>query len=271
MLPKSNIHAHTTYCDGHQSPEEMIQAAIRLGFHTFGISEHGHGDYDPNSMTLEEEASYRAEMRALQAKYKDQINVLVGYEHDFLSPYNVDEYDYYIESVHYIKKDGVGLVVDNTKPETLLAIDRYFGGDPYAFCEEYFRTVAASVEKTTAPFIGHIELPMKFNEQRDMFSDTHPRYLKGAMEVLELAVQRDKIIEVNTGAISRGYRTEPYPGRAVLTRLHEMGGRIILTSDCHDAGWIDFGFEQAAAIARSCGFRTAWETRGSELVEYELG
>ena len=55
MLPKSNIHSHTTYVDGRNTAEEMVQAALALGFHTLGFSEHGHVGYDDCSMTPEQE------------------------------------------------------------------------------------------------------------------------------------------------------------------------------------------------------------------------
>ena len=48
------------------------------------------------------------------------------------------------------------------------------------------------------------------------------------------------------------------------------GGRVILSSDCHDRGHLDCGFAGAAELARACGFRTAWEYHGAEPVEYPL-
>lgn len=270
MTPKSNIHAHTTFADGHNSPEEMVQAALALGFHTLGLSEHGHADYDDNSMTLDQEPVYRAEVNRLKGVYGNRIHVLLGYEHDHLSPLDAAPYDYYIESVHFIRAMGEYVVVDSSKEKTVRAIRTHFSGDPYAMCREYFRTVAASCENTDALVIGHIELIMKFNEARDLFDDADPRYLRCAREAVECAARSGRLVEVNTGAISRGYRTEPYPGRTLLKQLCQQGGRIILTSDCHDANWIDYGFEQAADFARSCGFRTAWMMRGMNLEEYAL-
>ena len=34
MTTKSNLHTHSTYCDGKNTPEEMIQAAIKAGWNT---------------------------------------------------------------------------------------------------------------------------------------------------------------------------------------------------------------------------------------------
>ena len=37
-----NLHTHTTYCDGNNTPEEMVQKALELGFDTLGFSIHAY-------------------------------------------------------------------------------------------------------------------------------------------------------------------------------------------------------------------------------------
>ena len=267
---RSNVHSHTTFADGRDTAEEMTRTALALGFHTLGFSEHGHADYDDCSMALAQEPEYRAEIRRLRAKYAGQIHILLGCEHDWFSPVDAADYDYYIESVHYLPADGGYWSVDWTRPKLEAAVYRHYGGDPYAMCRDYFRTVCESIEGTGAAILGHIELVMKFNEKRDLFDDADPRYLGPALECAELAARSGRLIEINTGAIARGYRTKPCPGPAMLRRVAECGGRIIMTSDCHDRDFLDCRFAEAAELARACGFRTAWEYRGAEAVEYPL-
>ena len=66
------------------------------------------------------------------------------------------------------------------------------------------------------------------------------------------------IFEINTGAISRRWRTAPYPAAFLLDAIRQREGRICITSDSHDAGTITCAFSQAAALAESRGFREAW-------------
>ena len=267
---RSNIHCHTSFVDGRDTAEEMVQAALALGFHTLGFSEHGHADYDDCSMTPEQEPVYRAEILRLREKYAGRIHILLGYEHDWFSPASEEPCDYYIESVHYLPGGDGYWSVDWTRQKLEAAIARYYGGDPYAMCRHYFRAVCESIEGTNAAVLGHIELVMKFNERRDLFDDADPRYLDPALECAETAARSGRLVEINTGAIARGYRTQPYPGETMLKRVQACGGRIILTSDCHNSDYLDCGFARAAALARACGFRTAWEYRGNKAVEYEL-
>ena len=270
MIPKSNLHTHTTFVDGKDTAEEMVQAALALGFHTLGFSEHGYSSFTDCCMPEDLEARYRAEIRRLQAKYADQICILLGYEHEYPMDSELSAYEYYIESVHYLRAHGEWFPVDSTRAILEDAVRRHYGGDPYAMCRAYFNEICVTCEKSDAEVLGHIELVMKFNERRDLFDDADPRYLGPALEAAECAARSGKLVEINTGAIARGYRTQPYPGRAMLSRLREAGARIIITSDCHDARYLDCGFADCVELARSCGFRTAWMLRGDRFEEYPL-
>ena len=264
------MHTHTAFSDGRDTAEEMVRAALAKGFHTLGFSDHGHADYDDCSMSAARQAEYRAEIRRLQRQHAGRIDLMLGVEHDWLSPADAADYDYRIESVHYVQKNGQLWSVDWTRDKFTDATRTLYGGDVYAQCRDYFDTVCASVEGTDADILGHIELVMKFNEARDLFDDADPRYLKPALECAGLAARSGRLVEINTGAVAKGYRTQPYPSAAMLKRVRECGGRIILSSDCHSSDHLDCAFGEALELARACGFRTVWAYRGNQAVEYPL-
>ena len=41
-----NYHTHTTYCDGKNTAEEMVQQAISLGISQIGFSGHSYTEFD---------------------------------------------------------------------------------------------------------------------------------------------------------------------------------------------------------------------------------
>ena len=120
---KQNLHIHTTYADGKDTPEELIQEAIRRGFDSIGFSEHSYmafSDY-PYQMTVAEMADYVAEVRGLKAKYKGIIDVFCGLEYEFFSDLDTKDFDYLIGSIHYLDLDGKILGFDRSLPEVQAA------------------------------------------------------------------------------------------------------------------------------------------------------
>ena len=243
--PDRDLHMHTSYCDGNNTPEDMILSAIDKGLDTVGVSGHSYTFFDTSyCMQKEDIPRYIAELRYLRAKYFDRIHVLCGVEQDYYSDYPTDDFDYVIGSVHYIKAGEEYIPVDESAEILDSAKEKYFGGDIYALCEGYFSTVADVVNKTGCDIIGHFDLITKFTEREPLFDVKHPRYIaawrKAADELLKTGVP----FEINTGAISRGYRTSPYPVADIIEYIKERGGRFVLSSDAHSADAIAFGFEE---------------------------
>ena len=121
---------------------------------------------------------------------------------------------------------------------------QYFDSDWYALTERFFQLEADVVRQTRCDIIGHFDLVCKFNEQRRWFDPAHPRYVAAWQNAAELLLKTGKPFEVNTGAISRGYRTDAYPARDIRDYLRAHGAKLILSSDAHQKENICFAFEQ---------------------------
>ena len=236
-----DLHMHTVFSDGKNTPEEMILEAIRLRLDTVGISDHSH--LDPCGMTLEATEEYHREIARLKEKYAGQIRVLCGLERDFISD-DFSDYDYVIGSVHLLTMpDGHHVSIDWTAEKQREGVEKYFGGDWYAFAEAYYATEARVVEVTKCDIIGHFDLITKFIEQEPAFDVHHPRYVKAWQNAVDELLKTGKPFEINTGAISRGYRTEPYPSREIRDYIRAHGGKMILSSDSHQIETIAYKFE----------------------------
>ena len=163
---------------------------------------------------------------------------------DYFSEIPTDDYDYVIGSVHAVEKNGQFLDVDNTKQIFISDVEKYYGGDYYSYCEDYYALVADVYRKTGCQIIGHFDLVMKFNENNDLFDPNHHRYQAAAYKALDALMDAPVILEVNTGAISRGYRTQPYPAADILSRWLKAGKKVHFSSDCHNAEHLLFGYDQ---------------------------
>ena len=230
----TDLHVHTLFSDGRNTPEEMVLAAIEKGLTTIGISDHSYISFDTGwFMEKEKIPEYRAEIARLKEKYRGRIEVLCGIEQDYWTEIPAVGYDYVIGSVHYVYKDGVHLPVDAAREIQVRAVNEHFSGDFYAYAEAYFELVGDVVRVTNADIIGHFDLVSKFNEDGTLFDEQHPRYRAAWQKAADRLLATGKTFEINTGAMFRGCRTQPYPNREMRAYLSERGARVIRNGDCH--------------------------------------
>jgi histidinol-phosphatase (PHP family) len=256
----SNFHTHTTFSDGKNTPQEMIEAAIGLHMTALGFYDHspiGEECTGTSGLAFAEEEAYRAEITRLKELYKDRISILCGLEQDSNSPKTPYAYDYTIGSIHGIWVDGIYRAVDYSEAVMLETVKNYFGGDHYAYAECYYRAVAETANQYDPTFFGHIDLVAKYNEGGKHFDEADPRYVKAALEAVEALIPTGKPFEINTGAISRGLRVTPYPNPFILKEIHDLGGKIVLSGDSHSASSLLCAYDKATALAKFCGYTTA--------------
>lgn len=149
--------------------------ALRLGCPAIGFSGHSYAPYDEAyCMSPAQTETYKAEISRLREKYAGRIRIYMGIEQDFYSPSPTVGYDYVIGSVHYLYRDGTYLPVDASQSAQEQAVQAHYGGDWYAFAEDYFAAVAQVYERTRCQVVGHFDLVTKFNEGDALFPRTIP-------------------------------------------------------------------------------------------------
>ena len=253
----SDIHVHTKYCDGKNEPEEIVKKAIELGFKAIGFSGHSYTERDLSfCMNLENTVKYVNEINNLKSKYP-QIKILLGVERDYYFTPDGVEYDYVIGSLHYVEKDGVLLSVDESEEVFVKNVKEYFDGNYRAFAESYYEKLKGIVTKTNADVVGHFDLITKFNDGNKYFDENAKWYRDCVFDALCEIAKAKPVFEVNTGAMSRGYKKKPYPSKFILEEIKSLGCDVVITSDCHNADNLGYGFQEAERLVVDCGFKNA--------------
>jgi len=233
----------------------MIVAAIDIGGGSIGFSEHSYVPFDEEySMTLEDTPFYISEVKNLREKYKDRIEIFLGFEIDLFTDNVPDGLEYIIGTAHHVEKNGRFITVDGWAEHLHQMNEEHFGGDYYAMAESYYATVADVVPKTNSDIVGHFDLIAKNNVNGSMFDETHPRYIRAALDAMEQVLGDCRLFEVNTGAMFRRGTSEPYPSVFLLKELQKRGGEVILSSDSHSAKSLYYKFDEMLELVRACGF-----------------
>lgn len=250
-----NLHTHCTYCDGKDTPEEMIAYALRKGFDSLGFSCHSYAPYaEEETSTPEKIREYRTVVRQLQGKYAHRLKIYLGLEYDMFCAQEQEGYDYLIGSVHYLPTpDGIK-DFDCGAQWVQNFIDTYYGGDGLSLAKSYYGAVAKLPEYGNFDIIGHFDLITKNIETIRFFDPESRAYLDAALGAMEALRGKIALFEVNSGAVARGCRTAPYPSVTLMKHFKEMGFSPVITSDCHDGRYLDCHFRESAQLLKDCGF-----------------
>lgn len=268
------LHTHNTFCDGKNTVREMIETAISLGFLSIGISSHCYTGYDTDVCGIKKEKvdDYYSTVLTLKEEYRDKIDVFLGLEIESRVKGEIrsvidSRLDYSIGSVHLFRNNGVFYSVDNTPEEWKAALSA-FGGNALDLVENYLEELASFAEDTPFDILGHFDLYTKFNEKEMLFDDNSSSYKALALKYLDRIIKTGKIIEINTGAMSRGWRTTPYPAFFLLERMKEKGARVIVNSDSHSTSTLSYGYDTAYRMLKEAGYkkeiiltRNGWKER----------
>lgn len=239
-----DYHTHTAYCDGADTVEDMIKAAIDKKMSAIGFSGHSYTDFDKSwCMSVENTEKYKNEIALMKQKYKSRIKVLCGIEQDYYSNMTVYGYDYVIGSVHYIKVNNDYIPIDENEEILLSATKKYFENDIYSLIEMYYETLSNICIMTKCDIIAHFDLISKFNERFKLFDERNKRYITAYQLCVDKLLKFKKPFEINLGAIIRGYRSTAYPSAKIIEYIRDNGGSFILSSDSHSKNTLCYNFD----------------------------
>lgn len=253
---RSNYHTHTNHSDGRDSVENMIKKAIELKFTSIGFSDHSFTPIGLYGIFPDNYTAYADNVRLMRQKYSGIINVYCGIELDNTSSVPDVKFDYTIGSVHFVKKNNDYIETDKSFICTSDGVKKLYCGDFYAYAKDYFEELAIHNIKNKCNIVGHFDLISKFNENNSMYEENCQEYRNAWQPALyELLQDKSRVFEVNTGAISRGYRTKPYPTGEMLQFIKAHNGTVIVTTDCHCTQHLAYGAEIAQELIDSVGVK----------------
>ena len=277
---KCNFHTHSQFCDGKNTAEEMVLAAIEKGFDVLGFSSHCLHPLNPEfykpvdslwHLPAENIKSYTEEIARLKEKYAGKIQLYLGFEADYFASAEYgtaiparDSYedfspDYLIGAVHFINTDKGFYTVDH-KPEivkeNLIRLYSKSNGeiDGRAAVCDYFAAEREMLKKGDFDIIAHCDL-IKLRNGPLNFFDPEDSWYKDEIKATALEIARSGVIaEINTGAIGRGIMDDTYPSQYFLELLYELGVPVCINSDAHTTAMLDGAFDRAAALAKKTGY-----------------
>ena len=110
-----DLHVHSVFSDGRDTPRDIVISAIEKGIKTLGFSDHSYTEFDERyCIQRNKQAEYIRTINELKNEFSDKIEILCATEQDFYSTAPTAGYDYVIGSVHYVLIDGKYIPFDET-------------------------------------------------------------------------------------------------------------------------------------------------------------
>ncbi len=265
---KSNYHSHTTYCDGNNTPREMVISAIEKGFDSFGFSAHGYTAFDLR-YCVKDMDGYIKEITELKKEFKGKIDIYLGIEEDAFYLNDREKFDYIIGSSHYFNVGGKYYPIDSNHDCFKKCLE-VFNYDVIRLSDTYYKEFVSYIKRRKPDIVGHFDLITKFDEMGDSLFLENKEYIELSKKYMDIVISNDLIFEVNTGAISRGYRKNPYPHESLLYVLKKKDARLTLSSDTHNKDTLDTYFEESKEILKDIGFKYLYSIKDGEFKRFEI-
>ena len=242
-----DIHNHTPLCNhATGTPEEFIQEAIKKKIKIYGFADHAPMEFDYEyRMSFDDMENYEKEIKRLKEKYKDKIEILIGYEVDF-TPI-VDKrvlerrVDYLIGSVHFLDNWGF----DN--PEFIKEWEKRDVDDIY---KEYFSKIEEMANSKLFNIVGHLDLVKVFGHKpKKNIKDL----AKNAIKAIKNA---DMAVEINTAGLRKPVN-EAYPSDELIEMILNEGIDITFSSDAHSPSQVGFMLNETINKIKKLGVTEA--------------
>lgn len=257
MAITADYHLHSYFSGDSETPmEEMIKKGISLGLTSMCFTEHMDMDYvyiKPEEQGIFElnTDSYLYELATLKSKYEGQIKILFGVELG-VQPHLRRELALYAKSFPFDFIIASSHLCNGKDPYYPYFYEGRSDEEAY---REYFTSILGNLKAfNNFDVYGHLDYVVRYGKTKDA-EYSYEKYQDILDQILETLLEKEKGIEINTGAISYQLK-DLNPCTGIIRRYRELGGEIItIGSDAHDPDNIARGFDRAASLLTECGFK----------------
>lgn len=212
---KGVFHCHTTYSDGAESIENMVEAAKNLGWNYLGITDHSKSSYQANGMNEERLFEQIATIKKLNRESKDDsFYIFSGLECDILKDGQLDFPAEILQHLDFV----------------IVSIHRFFNMEE----KEMTQRMIKAIENPYSTIIGHLTgRLLRYRKP----------YALNISKVIDACIQNEKIIEINA-----------YPNRLDMdwrwwVKAKEKGLKCMINPDAHTSYQLNY-YEYGVNVAR---------------------
>ena len=259
-----DLHTHTKYSHGANTPAEMYASALDKGLTLLGFSEHSPRplgfDYlhEYREQLTRHLPDYAREVLALKAAPREgghgPCRVLFGMEMDWLdgqedytrAACTAYDFDYLLGSVHFLGRWGFD---DGVEPWRNASQEE---------CESrytaYFTAWEAMIRSGLFNIAAHPDLIKIFSVEQFHIWLARAESTAQIRRCLTALRDAGMAMEISSAGLRKACR-EIYPAPPIMALAAELGLPVSFASDAHGVDDVAHGFARLASYAKAFGFR----------------
>jgi histidinol-phosphatase (PHP family) len=204
--------------------------------------------------------SYITSAKSAIGKYQDRINILLGFEAEFIIPDFAEEVNKilarypevqtFIGSLHHVQ----GIPIDFSQELYTKAL-MYLGGDEVFLWETYYEEHYAMLQALKPPIVGHFDLIKLYSAHSTRLlglKEDLPDVWAKVVRSLIFTKSYGGVLEVSSAALRKGL-LQPYPGEEILKKWLLLGGKICLSDDAHSVAQVGVEYQKLLSYLEQVG------------------
>jgi len=269
---KRDGHTHTQYClhGSGEETEAFVIRAIEKGFEMYSFTEHlplpetflkefPYSSEIKRQLELRDNNldNYIREMHDLKKKYKERIQLMVGFEMDYLPSEEaylkciLKEYGKYLDdsllSVHIIEGQGGFRCIDMNPEdfkEGLINCYSSYEGVQLAYYKTVKQALMADLGQYKPKRLGHFTLCNKFQHYFNQAGQTTEKIQKTVREILLYMKETGWSIDTNMAGLFKEYCKEAYPSPWIIMEARRLKIPLVYGSDSHAVDHVGRGYDE---------------------------
>lgn len=270
----SDFHVHTYYSDDSGYPmEQVVKDAIEKGITDICFTDHVDYGIKPDQDELSNEEkiairsvvkyskdynvdypAYAEEIKSLQAKYGDKINIKMGMEFG-LQVHTIPQFQKLFDSYDF---DFIIMSCHQVEDKEFWRQDFQKGRTQDEYNQRYYDEILEQVKNYhDYSVLGHLDLISRYDE-----AGLYPfeKIKDKVAEILKIVIADGKGIELNTSSVRYGIKNaegkqELTPSKDILKLYKDLGGKIItIGSDSHAPNHLGAHINEQLEELKKIGF-----------------
>ena len=252
---RSSYHNHTARCHHARGvDEDYVKEAIKGGFKVFGFADHAPHHYPEGyvssvRMTIPEMMEYSASVKSLKEKYRDEIDIKLGVEMEYIPAY-------FERDIAYYRSLGVEYLLLGQHTYGTEGVGTWWDSFRLTDSEERLKTFTNQcIEGIESGLYSAVVHPDLFNFGGDV------DLLRSEYDRLILAAKKNDVpLELNLLGLSEGRH---YPNRIFWERVAKNSHVAVIGRDAHSPDRVAKLSEEEMAIrfAEEIGFELIEQIR----------